>query len=280
MQLLERLQQIQRKLLIAIGVLFLVLIVLVAAAAVAAFFLLRSDSRLTAQIKKNRIGMEFVPVAAGSFMMGSETGRNDERPAHKVTIGLGFLMGRNEVTAGEWKAVMGREPYNFKGDRFPAQFITWNQTQEFIRRLNQMNDGYSYRLPTEAEWEYACRAGTTGEFADELNWIAWYDANSEDQVHVVGSLHPNAWGINDMEGNLWEYCEDWYKENYYSQSPGTDPQGPASGAERVQRGGSYSDRGPRSNYDHSSYLRSAARKGTGPDTLLDNNGFRIVAITH
>jgi formylglycine-generating enzyme required for sulfatase activity len=223
--------------------------------------------------------MEFVSVPAGSFMMGSETGGNEEKPAHQVTISHSFLMGRKEVTAGEWKAVMGQEPNNFKGDRYPAQFVTWNKAQEFIRRLNQMNDGHSYRLPTEAEWEYACRAGTTGDYADDLDWIAWYYINSDDKVHQVGERHPNAWGLFDMEGNVWEYCQDWYSESY-SQSPSTDPQGPASGKERVQRGGSYSDQGPRYNGDHGSHLRSAARKGTGPDSLLDNNGFRIVAVAH
>ncbi|HXM35504.1 MAG TPA: formylglycine-generating enzyme family protein [Pyrinomonadaceae bacterium] len=278
MQLLERLQQIRRKLLIVVGVLLAVLVVLIAVIVVVGLFLWSSDSRKAAQIKKNRIGMEFVTVPAGSFAMGSATGRNNEKPVHRITITQGFLMGRYEVTAGEWKTVMNREPNSFKGDLFPVQFVSWNEAQVFIRKLNQMNDGYSYRLPTEAEWEYACRAGTTGEYADDLNWIAWYDINSDFKVHKVGYKHPNAWGLYDMEGNLWEYCQDWYSEDYYSQSSGTDPQGPASGQQRVQRGGSFSDLGPMSNEDHGSNLRSTARSRTGPDGILDNQGFRIVAV--
>ena len=278
MQLLQRLRQTKRKLWITIGVLLGVVALLVAAVAVAALFLWIADSRKAAQIKKNRVGMEFVPVPAGSFMMGSDTTRNNESPAHQVTITHGFLMERYEVTAAQWKAVMSRDPYNFKGDNYPVQFVSWNQAQEFIQRLNQLNDGYTYRLPTEAEWEYACRAGTTGNYADELDWIAWYESNSDDKVHPVGARHPNAWGLYDMEGNLWEYCQDWYSENFYSQSPSSDPQGPASGQERVERGGSFRDSGPSSASYDGSNLRSSARRGIHPDGVPDSEGFRIVAI--
>jgi formylglycine-generating enzyme required for sulfatase activity len=278
MQLLQRLRQTKRKLWITVGVLLGVVALLVVAVAVAALFLWIADSRKAAQIKKNRAGMEFVPVPAGSFLMGSDTTGNNERPAHQVTITHGFLMGRYEVTAAQWKAVMSRDPYNFKGDNYPVQFVSWNHAQEFIQRLNQMNDGYTYRLPTEAEWEYACRAGTTGNYADELDWIAWYESNSDDKVHPVGERHPNAWGLYDMEGNLWEYCQDWYSENFYSQSPSSDPQGPASGPERVERGGSFRDSGPSSASYDGSNLRSSARRGIHPDGVPDSEGFRIVAI--
>ena len=278
MNLLKRLNRTKRKLWIAIGALLVVAAFLIVVVAVAGLILWISQSRKAAQIKKNRVGMEFVPVRAGTFIMGSETARSDEKPAHRVTITYGFFMGRYEVTAGQWKAVMGRDPYNFKGDKYPVQFVSWNQAQEFIERLNQMNDGYTYRLPTEAEWEYACRAGTTGNYADELDWIAWYESNSDDKVHPVGERHPNAWGLYDMEGNLWEYCQDWYSENYYSQSPGTDPHGPPGGKERVERGGSFRDPGPSSAAYDGSDLRSAARRGTNPDGIPDSEGFRVVAI--
>jgi formylglycine-generating enzyme required for sulfatase activity len=277
-QILARLQRIKRWLWILIGLMLGLLMLLIIAVLIVGAIVWKSDSRLTAQIKKNSIGMEFVPVPAGSFMMGSPTGRNDEQPPHRVTISQGFLIGRYEVTAAEWKAVMGREPNSFKGNLLPVIFVSWNEAQEFIRKLNQLNDGYSYRLPTEAEWEYACRAGTTGEYADELNWIAWYQANSDDKLHKVGYKHPNAWGIYDMEGNAWEYCQDWYSETYYSQSPVADPLGPGSGTQRVERGGSFRALGPVSAAYDQSDIRSAARRAMGPGGLSDDEGFRIVAV--
>jgi formylglycine-generating enzyme required for sulfatase activity len=278
-QTLSSLQRARRKLLTTIGVLLGLLVSLIAVGVVIGLAVWLWDLHQEAQIKKNHIGMEFVPIAAGNFSMGSDAGEKDEAPAHRVTISHGFLMGRYEVTAAEWKAVMGEPPNNFKGDRFPVQFVTWDAAQDFVRRLNLTNDGYTYRLPTEAEWEYACRAGTTGDFADELDWLAWYDANSNGEVHEVGAKHPNAWGLYDMEGNVWEYCQDRYGESYYSQSPKADPQGSPSGDARVQRGGSYRERGPLSNDDHSSPLRSAARHSTSPNTLLEDYGFRLVAQT-
>src|SRR5438552_1044732 len=150
MTILERLARIRFKLLIAVGVL---LVFAVAFAVAAGLLLWASAPRDTARIVKNRIGMEFVSLSAGSFMMGSENGKPDERPVHRVAISKDFLIGRYEVTQGEWKTVMGREHASFKGNNFPVQFVTWNDTQEFIARLNQTDDGYTYRLPTEAEWE-------------------------------------------------------------------------------------------------------------------------------
>jgi formylglycine-generating enzyme required for sulfatase activity len=192
MALLDRLVQIKIKLWIVIGVLLGILITMIAAIVIAAWLLGAWDARKAPQITRNQMGMEFVTVAPGTFIMGSDDGRNDEKPVHQVTITKGFLIGRYEVTAGQWKNVMGKEPPNFKSDFLPLQFVSWDNAQEFIGRLNQRNDGYVYRLPTEAEWEYACRAGTTGAYPDNLEWLAFYEANSGHRVHQVGEKHSNA----------------------------------------------------------------------------------------
>ena len=278
MALLDRLVRIKIKLWIVIGVLLGFLIILIAALVFAAWLLGARDARNAPKITKNQMGMEFVTVAPGAFIMGSDDGRNDEKPAHQVTITKGFLIGRYEVTAGQWKAVMGKEPPNFKSDFLPVQFVSWDNAQEFIGRLNQRNDGYVYRLPTEAEWEYACRAGTTGAYPDNLEWLAFYEANSGHRVHQVGEKHPNAWGVYDMNGNMEEWCQDWYDKDYYAHSPETDPQGPSSGKERAVRGGSFLDLGPFSAAVDNSKLRSAARSQSIPAGILDTYGFRIVAV--
>src|SRR5438309_6973426 len=174
MALLDRLVQMKIKLWIVIGVLLGILITMIAAAVIAAWLLGAWDARNAPKITKNQLGMEFVTIPPGTFVMGSDDGSNEEKPAHQVTITKGFLIERYEVTAGQWKAVMGKEPPNFKSESLPAQFVSWDNAQEFIARLNQRNDGYVYRLPTEAEWEYACRAGTTGAYPDNLDWLAFY----------------------------------------------------------------------------------------------------------
>lgn len=258
----QRLERIRRNLLIAVGVLFAVVLVLIAFIAVAGGLLWGWDSNKKPKIIKNQVGMEFMPISAGSFMMGSEKGRDDEKPVHQVTITKAFLMGRYEVTSAQWKAVMGKDPSNYKGQDFPVQFVSWNDAQEFIRRLNEKNDGYIYRLPTEAEWEYACRAATSGD-------MTYYEV-ALDKIHTVAYRHPNDWGIYDMQGNVSEWCQDWYEQNYYGQSPAVDPQGPASGQQRVKRGGSW--------YDNRSITLSSAREGQRPDQVLDSDGFRVVAV--
>ena len=194
---------------------------------------------------KNSLGMEFVWVPAGSFVMGSredeEYHKADERQ-HEVRIEQGFWLGKYEVMQGEWEQVMGTNPsYRKSFPRCPVERVSWDDAQEYIRRLNQRESGsgYVYRLPTEAEWEYAARAGTVGPRYGELDSIAWYATNSGWTTHPVGEKQANEWGIHDMLGNVWEWTADWYGE--YSSGLVTDPESSGSGSDRVLRGGSYGD---------------------------------------
>jgi formylglycine-generating enzyme required for sulfatase activity/predicted Ser/Thr protein kinase len=208
---------------------------------------------------KNAIGMEFVLVPAGKFQMGSpktEAKRSsDEGPQHEVTIGAPFYLGKYEVTQGEWAAVMGNNPSYFKGDdRLPVENVSWNDCQEFITRLNARKDGYVYRLPSEAEWEYACRAGTTTPFSFgktlttvQANYNGNYPYGDGPQGEYrnkttrVGSFPANAWGLCDMHGNVWEWCQDGWHENY--DGAPTDGSAWEVGSDnlRVVRGGSWGD---------------------------------------
>ena len=219
--------------------------------------------------------MEFVRIPAGSFVMGSpedEEGRSSlEGPQRKVTISQDFWMGRYEVTQEEWEAVMGKNPSRFKrcGPRCPVERVSWEDVQEFLRRLNERESGsgYAYRLPTEAEWEYAARAGTTGPRYGELDEIAWYLDNSGRKTHPVGQKRANAWGLHDMLGNVAEWVADWYGE--YPSGASTDPTGPRSGSNRVPRGGSWaSDAGSVRSAIRHNYYGSVVRYTFG--------GFRLV----
>jgi formylglycine-generating enzyme required for sulfatase activity len=145
--------------------------------------------------------------------------------------------------------------------------VSWDDAQNFINKLNESNDGFRYRLPTEAEWEYACRAGTTGDYAGNHADMAWYDKNSGYKTHPVGTRQPNGFGLHDMHGNVLEWCQDWYDASYYASSPATDPQGPGSGQYRVLRGGQWDL--------NASYLRSAHRLDYPP---VGRFGFRVVAV--
>ena len=191
----------------------------------------------------NSIGMKFVFIPAGTFQMGSTTGEKDEQPVHQVTISKPFYMGETEVTQAQWKAVMGTNPSLFQGNpKQPVEQVWWDDVQAFIRTLNEKEGSNLYRLPIEAEWEYAARDGTTtaysfGDDASVLDQYAWYKDNAGEKTHPVAQLKPNAWGLYDMHGNVWEWVQDWYQR--YSAEAVTDPQGPASGTHRSRRGGAW-----------------------------------------
>ena len=186
--------------------------------------------------------LEMVWVPAGSFTMGSppsEADRDSDEAQHRVTLTRGFWLGKYEVTQGQWEAVMGSNPSHFKGSNLPVEQVSWDDCQEFIRKLNARfaSEGGGYRLPTESEWEYACRAGTTGPYAGRLDDMGWYSGNAGGRTHPVGQKAPNGWGLYDMHGNVWEWCEDWYGS--YPSGNVEDPRGAAGGACRVFRGGSW-----------------------------------------
>jgi formylglycine-generating enzyme required for sulfatase activity len=234
------------------------------------------------------IGIELILIPAGTFKMGSpvgEVGReSDEGPQTEVSLSQDFWLGKTEVTQREWEAIMGDNPSSFKAVNRPVETVSWNEVIEFCRKLTErervagrLDEGYEYTLPTEAQWEYACRAGTVTQFSygadpdfEALGDFAWYAGNSIGQTHVVGGKLANPWGLHDMHGNVWEFCLDWSSSSY----PGgnvTDPRGPFSGSRRDVRGGSWSYAG--------GFCRSAERDGFGPNSRRDHNiGFRVALV--
>ena len=213
------------------------------------------------------------PIAPGTFTMGSASGRSsDERPLTQVTITKPYWLGQTEVTQAQWQAVMGSNPSNIKGDNLPVEHVSWNDAMEFCRKLTEREraagrtpEGHTYTLPTEAQWEYACRAGTTGDYAGSLDPMGWYAANSGSTTQPVGQKQANAWGLHDMHGNVWEWCAD-LNGNY----PGgviTDPTGPPSGSLHVTRGGGWDS--PADN------CRSSLRNWNVPGARGTNLGFRL-----
>ncbi|MFC1565061.1 formylglycine-generating enzyme family protein [candidate division KSB1 bacterium] len=202
-------------------------------------------------------------IQPGEFMMGSMDGRSVEKPVHLVKLDE-FYINKYEVTQREWQAIMGNNRSNFKGDNRPAEKVNWSDQEEFFRRLTAIS-GKKYRLPTEAEWEYACRAGSStkycfGDSESQLGEYAWYSSNSESTTHDVGQKKPNAWDLYDMHGNVWEWCSDWYGS--YSPAPVDNPEGPASGQHRVLRGGSYHYPGDLSRSAYRNYCRLDHRNDT------------------
>lgn len=214
-----------------------------------------------------------VYVEGGTFQMGatSEQGSDafsDESPVHQVTVSS-FYMGKTEVTQRQWKAIMGSNPSYFTGDNRPVENVSWNDCQAFIQKLNQLT-GRTFRLPTEAEWEYAARGGKYHSGykysgSNEVGYVAWYEGNSGSQTHDVKTKQPNALGLYDMSGNVWEWCSDWYGS--YGSGAQTNPQGPSSGSYRVLRGGSW--------YSYARYCRVSYRSDDYPDDRYNSFGFRL-----
>ena len=209
-------------------------------------------------------GMEFVWVPPGEFVMGSDSAP----PLTGVRISTGYWLGKHEVTQGQWQAVMGSNPSRFSecGPDCPVDSVSWEDVQEFILKLNAQLRGERYRLPTEAEWEYAARAGASGDrYTGNLDVIAWYGKNSERRPHPVGQTAPNAWGLHDMLGNVWEWVQDWFGD--YPGGSVTDPRGPGAGHGRVARGCSW---------DSSvSSCRGGYRSTGHPGHATGNLGFRL-----
>lgn len=222
----------------------------------------------------NSIGMTFRVIPAGTFRMGSEAGNNDEQPVHEVTISRPFYLGVCEVTNANGFAVKGFVPSGRKEADRPIESVTWDEAVAFAAALSSLPAeraaGRVYRLPTEAEWEYACRAGTStaysfGDDASLLGDFAWFDRSSGGRTQAVGQKQANAWGLYDMHGNVWEWCGDWLGK--YPTAAETDPQGPAEGVLRVPRGGGFSS--------PARSCRSARRGGDEPSIRSGIVGFRL-----
>ena len=190
----------------------------------------------------NGVSFTMIPIEGGTFQMGQSADGNNVTPVHSVTLSS-YSIGETEVTQALWTAVMGSNPSNWKGDNLPVEKVSWNDCQTFITKLNQLT-GKTFRLPTEAEWEFAAKGGTkskgyTYSGSNTIGDVAWYNENSGYETHAVATKQANELGIYDMSGNVWEWCQDWYGD--YSSSAQTNPTGPSSGSFRVYRGGSCGD---------------------------------------
>ena len=221
----------------------------------------------------NGVLFDMEEVRGGTFRMGatSEQGSeadSEEKPVHSVTLS-GYYIGKTEVTQALWKAVMGSNPSYFKGDNLPVECVSWNDCQEFIRKLNALT-GQNFRLPTEAEWEFACRGGNNSRGykysgSNYIDNVAWYDGNSGDKTHPVATKLPNELGIYDMSGNVSEWCSDWYEK--YSSGVQTNPKGPYDGSHRVIRNVGL--------YNNARVCCSSTRYGYTPDRRVNDLGLRL-----
>ena len=225
-------------------------------------------------IRVGDVQFEMVYVQGGTFQMGAteeqgEDAEDDEKPVHRVSLSS-YLIGKHEVTQGLWSEVMGENPSNNKaGDNYPVEMVSWEDCQRFIERLNNRT-GLNFRLPTEAEWEYAARGGKKSKGykyagSDRLDEVGWHDGNSGEHTHPVGKKKPNELGLHDMSGNVWEWCQDWF--GAYSMEAQTNPTGPQSGGKRVLRGGSHW-------YD-ASCCRVSYRSYTDPGGRYGSRGLRL-----
>lgn len=206
----------------------------------------------TQTVTANGVSFRMIGVEGGTFQMGNATGEGKEKPLHKVSVGS-FSIGQTEVTQELWEAVMGSNPSSFAGSKCPVEKVTWKDCQDFIVKLNRLT-GKTFRLPTEAEWEYAARGGNKSRNrifsgSNSADDVAWHMGNTynlgtdspEYGTHEVATKAPNELGIYDMSGNVWEWCQDWYAADYYSSSATDNPTGPSFGSERVCRGGSWGE---------------------------------------
>ncbi len=268
------------------------------------------ESNSTPKIKEERnltiplsekVSLDMIWIEPGSFMMGSpvgELGRDDDETQHRVTLTKGYWLGKYEVTQEQYKAIMGNNPSKFEGNNLPVECVSWNDAMEFCRKLtDKLGDtlprGYKCSLPTEAQWEYACRAGTTSSLnsgknmttteddgvCDNLDEVGWYWMNGGKKnwnggnnpstcTHPGGMKKPNVWGLYDMHGNVCEWCLDWYGD--YPTSAVTDPKGPNSGSGRVDRGGGWDS--------YARICRSAYRSGDDPGFRYNYFGFRVALV--
>jgi formylglycine-generating enzyme required for sulfatase activity len=257
----------------------------------------RRIEAIVPRVFTNTFGMTFVLIEPGTFVMGSpknEERRGGDEEQHQVMLTKPYYLQTTQVTQGQWKKLMGNNPSYYKGcsDDCPVESVSWHDIQAFINKLNEKEETNKYRLPTEAEWEYACRAGSMtayhfgdyednfedyarqaesmaayyfGYYEDDLEDYAWYGDNSNNKTHPVSLKKPNAWGLYDMHGNVWEWCEDHYGS--YPANSVTDPIGPSSGKYRVLRGGSCGN--------YAWFLRSASRRWDTPDRRYNSFGFRV-----
>jgi len=241
-------------------------------------------------------GIAFIQIPAGKFTMGTtdETKaqleaakawtrfEKVEQPAHEVTITKPFLIGKFEITQKQWAGIVGKKaPSTYKGDDLPVESVSWPEVQAFLAALNKAEPKHHFRLPTEAQWEYCARAGSAAPYGlakedlqitqENLGDFAWFAANAGNKTHPVGTKKPNAWGLFDMHGNVWEWCQDWFDRTAYTSQPATDPlnNDATRSTERVLRGGSWFLAAPN--------LRSAYRGANLPDQKSAYIGFRIVA---
>lgn len=221
-------------------------------------------------LSANGVSFNMILVESGTFQMGSTTNSN-EQPVHSVTLTNDYYMGETEVTQELWQAVMGSNPSSYTGTQRPVECVSWNDCQSFITKLNSLT-GLTFRLPTEAEWEFAARGGNqsqgyTYSGSNTIGNVACYSGNYSSGHNVVKSKSPNELGLYDMSGNVYEWCQDWYGSSYYSSSPSTDPTGPASGSYRVLRGGSWSN--------NATLCRVAYRYNSTPSNTVNYYGFRL-----
>lgn len=244
-------------------------------------FALPAYSQGLAKPFTNSVGMQFALIPAGTFTMGSpgtEKGRGDDEIPRKITFAKGLYVGVHTVTQEQWQSIMGNNPSHFKGEKnLPVEHVSWSDCREFCKKLRG-KDNKPYRLPTEAEWEYACRAGTTTPYhfgatlaSEQANYNGTFVyGNGKPGVNrakttPVGSFPANAWGLHDTHGNVWQWCSDWH--GGYARNDQIDPQGPKTGTNRVQRGGSWGS--------HPIFCRAANRNFSDPDQRTEFVGFRV-----